>query len=189
MSTLESVFFENHPEDRQPVVGHDLSERRFRSVGLAPAGARDYNPAHSPLLRYAYRDVDRQLEELYDLRGGPEATVEYLNPVTGGPAVATFACQMTRLYPGARTPSRRKTGSSICVAFRGSGQSIVNGVRFDWSAGDVFVTPSWSAVDHQASEEADLFVISDSPVLKALHVYREATESEPQEIREVFEAS
>ncbi len=121
--------------------------------------------------------------------GGPEATIEYLNPVTGDPIVATFTCEMTRLYPDERTPSRRKTGSSVYVVFRGSGQTIINGTRFDWSAGDVFVSPSWSAVDHRAAEEADLFIISDKPVLKALHVYREATDTEPQEIRENFRPS
>jgi gentisate 1,2-dioxygenase len=189
MTTLESVFFENHPEQRQPVVGHNLSERMFGSVGLAPGGATEYDPAHSPLLRYAYVDVDRRLDELHERSGGPEATVEYLNPVTGGPVVATFTCEMSRLYPGARTPTRRKTGSSIYVAFSGSGQSVIDGVQFDWSAGDVFVSPSWSAVDHRASEQADLFIVSDRPVLKALYVYKEATEAEPQAIREVFQPS
>jgi gentisate 1,2-dioxygenase len=96
---------------------------------------------------------------------------------------------MMRLYPDARTTSRRKTGSSIYVAFRGSGQSIINGIQFDWSAGDVFVSPSWAAVDHRAFEQADLLIISDKPTLKALHVYREMTESEPQAVREVFQPS
>ena len=60
---------------------------------------------------------------------------------------------------------------------------------FDWSAGDVFVSPSWAAVDHRVFEQADLFIISDKPVLKALHVYREATDDESQAIREVFQPS
>ena len=60
------------------------------------------------------------------------------------------------------------------VVFRGSGQSVINGTQFDWGAGDVFVSPSWAAVDHAAHEQADLFIISDAPVLKALHIYREA---------------
>ena len=189
MTTLESVFFENHPDQQQPVVGHNLSERMFGSAGLAPGPAKHYDASHSPLLRYAYEDVDRRLEALHELNGDPEAAVEYLNPVTGGPIVSTFSCGMTRLYPGASTPSRRKTGSSICVAFRGSGQSIIDGIQFDWSAGDVFVSPSWSAVEHRVSDQADLFIISDAPVLKALHVYRELTESAPQIIREVFQPS
>jgi gentisate 1,2-dioxygenase len=189
MTTLESVFFENHPEVQQPVLGHGISESLFGSVGLAPEGVSGSSGAHSPLLRYAYEHVDRQLEALRSANGGSEATIEYLNPLTGGPVVPTFTCEMSRLYPDARTPSRRKTGSSIYVVFRGEGQSIINGIQFDWSAGDVFVSPSWAAVDHRASEQADLFVISDKPVLKAFHVYKEATDDEPQAIREVFRPS
>ena len=189
VTTLESVFFENHPEVQQPVLGHNMSESRFGSVGLAPEGASGSGPAHSPLLRYAYEQVDRRLAALHHAKGGSESTIEYLNPLTGGPVVPTFTCEMSRLYPDARTPSRRKTGSSIYVAFRGTGQSVINGIQFDWSAGDVFVSPSWSAVDHRAFDEADLFIISDKPVLKALHIYKEATEDESQPIREVFQPS
>lgn len=80
---------------------------------------------------------------------------------------------MHRIYPGARTAGRRKTGSSIFVVFRGSGRTVIDGAVFDWGPGDVFVTPSWSAVDHLAHEPADLFSVSDRPVLEALHLYRE----------------
>jgi len=93
---------------------------------------------------------------------------------------------MHRIYPDARTPSRRKTGSSIYVVFQGSGRSVVNGVLFEWGPGDVFVTPSWASVDHEASARADLFAISDRPVLQALHLYREEEFEERQEITGTF---
>jgi gentisate 1,2-dioxygenase len=187
MTTLESIFFENHPDSAQPVTGHNLSEARF--IGEASGGhdPADYDPSHSPLLRYSYGEMDRRIEEQHAREGGPEATVEYLNPVTGGPAVGTFACELTRLYPQDRTASRRKTGSSIYVAYRGTGRSVINGRQFKWGAGDIFVSPSWAIVDHEANEEADLFVISDRPVLQALHIYQEETEPQPQAISGTFE--
>ena len=46
---------------------------------------------------------------------------------------------------------------------------MISGEVFEWGPGDVFVTPSWSSVDHEAAETADLFAISDRPVLQALH--------------------
>ena len=187
MTTLEAVFFENHPDERQAVVGHNLSELAWGSPGLAPAGVSGLNPSHSPLLRYAYTHINERLEQLHELNGGPQATVEYLNPATGGPVVSTLDCAMTRLYPGQRTQTTRKTGSSVYVVFRGSGQSVINGTRFDWDAGDVFVTPSWAAVDHLAQTQADLFILSDAPVLRALHIYRESADAEPQPSTAVFE--
>jgi gentisate 1,2-dioxygenase len=47
--------------------------------------------------------------------------------------------------------------------------------------------PSWAAVDHQASEPADLFVITDRPILEAFGLYREATLDSEQEVTSAFE--
>ena len=63
---------------------------------------------------------------------------------------------------------------------------MINGVRFDWEPGDSFVTPSWASVDHQATEQADLFAVSDRPVLQSLHLYREEALPEHQEIGGTF---
>jgi gentisate 1,2-dioxygenase len=186
MTTLESIFFENHPDLTQQVRGHGLSETRFAGAGLAVAGGQESDPAHSPLLRYAYADVDRQLDALGASAGTPDVTVQYRNPLTGGPVVSTFDCEMTRLQPSGRTATARKTGSSVYVVFRGSGRSVINGQQFEWGPGDIFVTPSWSRVDHEADEVSDLFAISDRPVLKAFHVYKERIEADAQEIGSTF---
>lgn len=126
------------------------------------------------------------LESLHQLRGGSMVSMEYVNPLTGGPAVNTFACEMHRLFPGERTPSMRKTGSSVYVVYSGSGRSVINGVLFEWGPGDTFVTPSWASVDHEAFERADLFAISDRPVLAGLHLYHEEKLAKRQEITDTF---
>jgi gentisate 1,2-dioxygenase len=171
VATLEAVFFENHPDENQEVRGHNLSEQRFLGPGAAPAG--EPPTPHSPLLRYAYAHTDEGLEALHEAEGGALVSLEYRNPITGGPAIPTFSSEMARVYPGERSPTQRKTGSSVYVVFRGSGRSVIDGQAFDWVPGDVFVAPSWAPVDHEATEVSDLFVISDRPVLEALHLYRE----------------
>jgi gentisate 1,2-dioxygenase len=93
---------------------------------------------------------------------------------------------MHRVLPGGRTPTKRKTGSSIYVIFRGQGQTVISGEAFEWGPGDVFVTPSWTAVDHAAEEAADLFAVTDAPVLKALHLYRSEQLPESQAIEGSF---
>jgi gentisate 1,2-dioxygenase len=172
VTTLDAIFFENHPERVQPVIGHNLSERLYVSPGLVDPNAAS-PPGHSPLLRYRWVDTDRMLESVHAERGGPTATVEYRNPLTGAAVVSTFTCEMHRLYAGERTTTRRKTGSSIYVVFSGRGRTLINSVAFEWGAGDVFVTPSWSAVDHEALERSDVFAICDRPVLQTLRLYRE----------------
>jgi gentisate 1,2-dioxygenase len=182
VATLESIFFENHPNDQQPVRGHNLSQRSHAlPPGLTPAGAPT-TTTHSPLLRYAYTETDRALTQRHTETQDPMVTVEYRNPLTGGPAIPTLACQMSRLTPSARTKTSRKTGSSIYVVLHGSGCSVINSQRFEWEAGDTFVTPSWSTVDHQAKQPSDLFEISDRPVLEALHLYQTETLTDRQPV-------
>jgi gentisate 1,2-dioxygenase len=185
MVTLESIFFENHPDASQPVLGHNLSEQLHSTPGLSADGDRD--PLNSPLLRYSWKNTERQLEALHAANGGHQVTVEYLNPATGGPAIRTFSCEMTRLFPGARTPTTRTTGSSVWVVFDGSGRSVINGTVFEWGPGDVFVVPSWAATDHEADEQADLFVISDRPVLEAFRLFKHEELAEPQATNGTFE--
>jgi gentisate 1,2-dioxygenase len=185
LTTLESIFFENHPDQLQRVDGHNRSEQGFAGVGLREMGVSS-PVAHSPLLRYRWGETEQALEALYQARGGPMVSLEFVNPLTGAPAVSTFACEMHRLYRGTRTSTKRKTGSSVYVVFQGSGRSVINGVRFDWGPGDIFVTPSWTSVDHEANDQADLFAISDRPVLQALHLYREEELAERQEISGTF---
>lgn len=185
LTTLESIFFENHPQQLQHVDGHNLSEQGFAGVGLRELGVN--SPlAHSPLLRYRWSETERTLEMLHRARGGTIISLEFVNPLTGRPVVSTFTCEMHRLYPGERTPSKRKTGSSVYVVFQGNGRSIINGVSFDWGPGDLFVTPSWASVDHEVYERSDLFAISDRPVLQALHLYREEELAERQQITGTF---
>lgn len=188
VTTFESIFFENHPDLLQPVVGHNLSERTFNGAGLREVDATSPT-THSPLLRYRWSDTDTTLDAIYRARGGQQASLEFVNPLTGEPAVATFACEMHRIHPGQRTPTIRKTGSSIYVVFRGYGRTVISGEVFDWGPGDVFVTPSWAAVDHQAAEPSDLFAVSDAPVLKALHLYRKEQLPELQTITGAFQIS
>ena len=73
------------------------------------------------------------------------------------------------------------------MAFKGSGETVINGTRFAWQRGDVFVTPSWSVVEHEAREPADLFAVTDRPVLEALHLFREETLDAPQAVKAAFE--
>ncbi len=184
-STLEAIFFENHPQDRQPVLGQNVSQRAFAAPGMRELAESD-QASHSPLLRYPWVDTDRALSELQGQTDGPIVSLEYTDPTTGRSVLPTLACEMHRLRPGVRTRSVRKVGSSIYVVFRGRGTTVVDGEAFEWTPGDIFVTPSWAAVDHEADEPADLFAISDRPVLEKLHLFRTEMLSEHQEVQATF---
>lgn len=187
VTALESIFFENHPAASQEVVGHDLSQRSLATPGFRDANEAA-NTARPTLLRYPWEETDRALNELHDSKGGLIISVEYVDPISGRSAAPTFKCEMTRLFPGGRTTTTQKTGSSVYVVYRGSGRSVVGGQVFEWSQGDIFVAPSWAPIDHQASSPvADLFVISDQPVLEALGLFKRRELPAAQPVESTFQ--
>ncbi len=51
---------------------------------------------------------------------------------------------MQKLPKGFHTKkAHRHTHSTIYQVHQGSGYTVINGVRFDWSKGDYFVVPNW----------------------------------------------
>ncbi len=186
-TALDAIFFENHPDHYQQTHGREDSMLSFPAVGLAVTGSPD---AGRQPMRYAWADMDHALGLLVAQQpAAPMVSLTYINPATGGSVLPTLGCEMHRLLPNGRTTAKRHTGNSIFVAFRGGGTSVINGEALSWGAGDIFVAPSWSTVDHEAAEPSDLFVVNDRPVLEALNLYRETTLPEPQEIHGSFSGS
>jgi gentisate 1,2-dioxygenase len=52
---------------------------------------------------------------------------------------------------------------------------VIDGVRFDWKQGDLFVVPNWKWHEHAntSNERAILFSINDRPTMDLLDKYRE----------------
>jgi gentisate 1,2-dioxygenase len=185
-AALEAVFFEPYPELMQAATAdHNASTRIHGGPAIRPLGEPP-SPRHSPLLVYRYRETDAALRDLLRARGGPMASIEFVNPSNGASAMPTLGCEMHRLVAGRRTPARRRVGSAVYVVFSGAGSSVIAGERFDWQHGDVFVVPSWAPVEHEAAEPADLFAVTDRPVLEALHLYREETLDGAQQVLLTF---
>lgn len=192
---LDATFFEPYTEEElQPVRGRNISTRLYRGRGSVPLldpyrqapGRQAPVHPHSPLLVYRREDTDASLAALLEERGGPMVSMEFVNPLTGGPVMATLGCEMHRLVPGGRTSARRRVGSSIFVAYRGSGSSVIDGQCFEWEAGDLFAVPSWALVDHGAHEPSDLFSVTDAPVLRALGLDREERLPDHQAVVSTF---
>ena len=115
--------------------------------------------------------------------------MEYANPVTGGHSMPTLALKLQRLEPGTHTDAHRHTSSVVYHAAKGSGYSIIDGKRLDWSKGDTFVLPSWAFHEHGCNSKDDdavLFSMSDLPVIEAMGLYREE-EGEGQEVTGTIE--
>jgi gentisate 1,2-dioxygenase len=194
VEALDAVFFEPHPDLYQAVpLPHNQSELHAppgdRYVAGAVEGPGPGEPRPSPLLVYRWADTDARLGQLLAASDAGSASLEFVNPTTGASVLPTLACGMHRIAAGQGTEARRRSGNTVFVVYRGRGHSVIDGTRFDWEAGDMFVAPSWTAVEHHAADEtADLFSLGDAPVLRALGIYREAVLDGPQEVGGVFAA-
>jgi gentisate 1,2-dioxygenase len=191
VAALDAVFFEEYPgpgEQQPEPAEHNSSERAHHRGNRYRDGAVDgpLDPASSPLLVYRWADTDAQLERQAAASDEPLLTVEYVNPNTGASVLPTLGCAAHRIRAGRRSTPVRRVGNAVYVAFRGRGSTVIDGRRFDWGPGDMFVAPSWSAVEHAADEQADLFVLTDAPVQRALGLYREQVLPGPQAVTDVF---
>ena len=189
VEALDAVFFEPYPQLKQPQEGpHNRSESEAGAGPRYVAGAVEdaLDPHHSPLLVYRWADTDAELTRLAAVSDEGMVSVEYINPTTGASVMPTLSCAASRLLPGRRTTPVRRTGNTILVVYRGAGTSVIEGQQFDWSAGDILVVPSWAAVEHEATEQSDLFTLGDAPVLRALGLYREQPLDAPQEVVSTF---
>ena len=191
VQTVDANFYEQYPDATHPLTRpDDLSLRLYGAANLTPTWEKRDAP-NSPVLNYKFTHTYAALAELAAQTDGSPfdgVSVEYTNPLNGGPAMATIACFATLLRPGRRTEAHRHTGGTVYHVIRGRGSSVIGGIRFDWGPKDTFVVPSWHFHEHAADEEAVLFSYSDSPVLQALNLYREEPMDAPhQEVTGVFE--
>jgi gentisate 1,2-dioxygenase len=191
VAALDSIFFEPYPgpgENQPEPDEHNVSERAYaggtRYADGAVTGA--LSPAHSKLMVYRWTDTTAQLDRLAAASDEPVVSVEYADPETGASVMPTLACSAQRIRAGGRSLPARRTGNAVHVVFAGHGSSVIDGQRLDWGPGDMFAVPSWAAAEHASDRQAELFVLSDAPVLRALGLYREETLPAAQTVTSVF---
>ncbi|HYS10912.1 MAG TPA: gentisate 1,2-dioxygenase [Myxococcales bacterium] len=172
---FDAGFGERHPEEMQPVARPERDSIARYGANLLPLEYASRSRS-SPVFNYPYERTRAALGEL--ARNGPihpchGAKMQYVNPATGGYPMPTIAAFIQLLPKGYRGKPSRSTDGTVYAVAEGRGRTLVGDQGFDWGPRDIFVAPSWTAVCHQASEDAVLFSFSDRPVQKALGLWRE----------------
>lgn len=175
VTSLEVMFFQQHTDERQPLTQPtDASKSRYIHGTLRPAQS---NGPHSPVVNYPWESTRRALEGAACVDpDAPMVTLDYINPDDGGPVMPTIGAAVHRIAPGATAKIGRRTASSVLLVVDGRGTSHVGDTSLKWANHDVMVCPPWVTVDHHnasGSEPAILFSMTDEPVMRALHLYRE----------------
>jgi len=174
------IVDEDPPEKAQAARGHGRAggEHALGSIRLGDDGAvlLPYEKLISPEivdvepLHWPWRRVKQELDKLIALGKSYVGRRLYLlyHPATGrtnGTTVIHFATMCVR-PAGITDKPHRHTAAAINYYFGGSGNSIVEGKKYFWKAGDLMLTaPGW-AVHRHASDEQDVYelTIQDSPL-------------------------
>lgn len=179
VNAMEAGFYAVHPDLSQAVT-YPVNDAThiWGHPGLKPV-LHDWQKPYSPLLKYEWEPTYEALSRYAKVTDGSPfdgIIMDYTNPLTGGPVMATMGASMQMLRPGEHTKAHRHTGSIMYQVAKGHGYSIINGKRFDWRERDIFCVPSWMFHEHvngSSSDDACLFSFHDLPVMRALNLYYE----------------
>ena len=143
---LEPMFFEPHPARFQPAHSVvDASPFRFSRTDIA-------------------RALDRAAPD-QDGLSGPRITL-------AAPQMKPMGLTVERLGIGQSTRRQRSTASRCFVVMQGTGTSNVGDRTFAWSRGDTIAVPAWVWFEHTAARDAQLFGLSDEPLMQFAGYFR-----------------
>jgi gentisate 1,2-dioxygenase len=176
---LDASFFQPYPGDIQKVTKVLNGTVLKYGVGQLRPAWEAQSVSYPPISAYKWADTERALNNLVKADAASpfdDVALAYTNPHSGGPVMKTIASWIQMLRPGVHTQAHRHVSSTVYYVFEGRGSTIIDGLRFDWEQGDMFVIPSWACHEHcnaSHQERAILFSIRDDPVMLALDKYRE----------------
>lgn len=143
---LEPMFFEPHPQEYEPVQ---------RAVPRSP-------------MRFAWADTVAALGRA----SADPAGCFGVGLDLPAPDMPTLALKVHRWPAGFRGRPYRHTANNVFVVMDGHGRSMVGDQTFEWEFGDVFAAPGWCRVEHQASADSVMFVMSDEQLMRWARYYR-----------------
>jgi gentisate 1,2-dioxygenase len=143
---LEPMFFEEHP---------DKFEKVTRLSATSP-------------FRFSRSSIQKELD-----RAKPDAEQDSTARISlEAPQMPTMGLTVERQVTGSQTRKQRSTANRIFVVMQGAGSSAVGTRLIEWARGDTFVVPTWTHFSHSATSDAQLFCLSDEPLMRAFNYYR-----------------
>lgn len=169
---MNVAFFEEGPPPNLP---ERLPDAAFAAGGLMPQAPGDA-PAYSPMFRYPWSSVLGALETMPPAADGSRR-LRYVNPQTGGSAMALIDCYVLALARGRETRRYRTTSEAICVVAEGAGESRIGEHTLTWGRNDIFTLPNWNWISHKAAtDDARLFLVTDRDALARLGMLHDEVE-------------
>ena len=125
LALFDAQFAENYPEDVQPVTSREGTSLARYGSNLAPLDPVAPFGKTSPIFSYPYARSREALAALAK-NGDPDAChgwkMQFINPLTGGPAMPTIGAFIQLLPQGFRSAAYRSTDGTVYSVAEGNGQ-------------------------------------------------------------------
>jgi gentisate 1,2-dioxygenase len=175
VNLMDASFRDGYPEPSHPITQPEGTAEAEYGTNMLPVD-QEFGSLTSPIFNYPYARTHEALHRMSKARK-PDPfhafKMKYINPVTGGWAMPTISTWMQLVPKGFKTQPYRSTDSTVFVVVEGKGKSRIGNQSFDWGPRDIFVAPSWSFHEHEASEDSTIFIFSDRVVQEKLDFFRE----------------
>lgn len=169
---LGTVFAQHGNPNDFPSDLTTFPDNAFAAAGLVPETDAERTP-YSPMMRYPWERTRETLDLTPESPDGSRR-LRYINPVDGGPVIATLDSYAWRLDAKRATAETRTTANAVFCVAEGEGVSTIGDQTIEWKKHDVFTVPQWNWTKHEArSENAYLFTFTDREVMRRLHFLRD----------------
>jgi len=176
---FDASFAEGYAEDQFPeqAPAGDSLNRYGRNMRPLKGHTADRRPAHQPLFHYPYAEwrpaLDAMVESGAEIDPHLGHALEFMNPINGGPIMATISAHVRLLPEGFESQPRRSTDGTIFVVVEGTGEAVIEGEIITLKPRDIVVAPSWKSVAFKAASPLVLFGYSDKACQEKLNLYKE----------------
>ncbi|MFJ3046026.1 gentisate 1,2-dioxygenase [Herbaspirillum chlorophenolicum] len=166
----------------EPGEEHSQSVSRPEGDALARYGSNmlpvDFHqPANSPTKVFVYPFAQTRAALKMVAQGEVDQhhghKQRFVNPATGASPMPTMGAFIQLLPQGFESLPYRSTDATVYVCLEGEGEALVGNQVLRFQENDVFVVPSWSALQLRAQRDAILFSYSDRPAQQAIGFWRE----------------
>jgi gentisate 1,2-dioxygenase len=152
-------------------LANPIPDSAFQVANILPD--TDETARYSPVFRYPYEAAAAVASAAPKGKDGARRA-RYVNPMTGGPAMALMDHQLMQLDAETITIPFRTTANAICAVVEGEGTSSIGSETFAWGPKDVFTIPTGNWVAHRSGlKTARLFLFSDRDVFARLGLLKE----------------
>ena len=150
-----------------------VDDAAFSAPNVVPDCPPGVTTSYSPVFHYPWSSAEMALAAAPKTRDGSRR-IRYVNPLTGGPAMALLDAWVIEIERDSDTTRFRTSSNAVVCVVDGQGTSRVGEETVTWNSKDLFSVPPGNWITHRSrTEKSRLLVVSDREVFRRLDLLTE----------------